>query len=369
MVKKVCLFLGAGASKAFGYPTTKDFLANLKPKLDTTQNNIVETLKESKNVVDIEHILNIINAFNKLNSNKLAEEFLQRRPPKFSLIKGPVKWRNFITAGTRLEKLVISDLFNQYRFEDSKTPDIISLYNQLFEDVIFKFNRTNELDIFTTNYDSVIEELCESNKKNKTCTLDGFVPVGSRGRLFWRPKESYFGEFDKDAKIRLRLFKLHGSLNWCERKNGDIEKVVLEQKVEASSRYKNNMLIYPAQKTYAETEPYSTLHQYFRENLNGSMACIVIGFAFRDELINDIFLNFLRTHKRHRLIVLSPTATEDVKANLSVSARNKIELDRFETQVRRIDTPFEADSFDRLYKETLSYKRRITRRGDIIHQH
>lgn len=368
MAKKLCLFLGAGASKAFGYPTTKDFLDNLRPKLDNTQNNIIESFQESKKVVDIEHVLNIITTFKALNSNELVAEFLNQKRPEFRLNKQKINWVGFLHSITRLEKVAISDLFNQYRFDDTNVADLISCYNQLFEKVIFKLNKTGELDIFTTNYDSVIEELCENTEGN-ICLLDGFVTVGPRGRLFWRPEDSYYKEFDKDAKLKLRLFKLHGSLNWCQLKNGEIEQVRLEQPVAESSRYKTNMLIYPAQKNYETNEPFNKLLKLFRENLDNTMACIVIGFAFRDELINEIFLDFLRKHKRRRLVVLSPTATKDVKTNLFFNIKNRVLLDRFENQVRRIDAPFEADSFDRVYNETLSYKRRITRRRDIIHQH
>jgi len=49
---------------------------------------------------------------------------------------------------------------------------------------------------------------------------------------------------------------------------------------------------------------------------NISFACLVIGFSFRDPYINRIFLDFLRANPKRKLIVVSPTASENVKENL-----------------------------------------------------
>lgn len=220
-----------------------------------------------------------------------------------------------------LKRVIISELYSQYQFNEKKVPRIVSLYGRLFAELAF-LNRNHQLDIFTTNYDSVVEEFCD-NTKIDVDLIDGFVDTLRTRRLFWRPKKAFQRDFREDASLKLRLFKLHGSLNWGERKNGNIEKVS-ELSVNGLSRYKRNVLIYPAQKTYEEEEPFSTLFKYFRDASETSKVFVVIGFSFRDDILNGIFLDHLRANPRNSLIVVSPNATQNVTENLLEGKKGKL---------------------------------------------
>lgn len=68
------------------------------------------------------------------------------------------------------------------------------------------------------------------------------------------------------------------------------------------------MLVYPtlSPKEGAVIEPYMTISKQFEVLMDTLDACIVIGFSFRDEHINDIFSKFLT--RRKSLIIVSPSA-------------------------------------------------------------
>lgn len=81
---------------------------------------------------------------------------------------------------------------------------------------------------------------------------------------------------------------------------------------------------------------------YFEDTLNQYSLCLVIGFSFRDPYINRAFLDFLRTiERKRRLIMVSPTASTDVKNNLLKNEK------RLEKRVTCIDKHFgKPETFD-----------------------
>jgi hypothetical protein len=86
---------------------------------------------------------------------------------------------------------------------------------------------------------------------------------------------------------------LHGSLNWKRHKTYGPEATSVERSVD-DPNYLEDLLIYPtlSPKEGAEIEPYMTIRKQFEVLMDTMDACIVIGFSFRDEHINDIFSKF-----------------------------------------------------------------------------
>ena len=80
--------------------------------------------------------------------------------------------------------------------------------------------------------------------------------------------------------------------------------------------YLEDLLIYPtlSPKEGAEIEPYMTIRKQFEVLMDTMDACIVIGFSFRDEHINDIFSKFQTRGKS--LIIVFPSADKTTFAHL-----------------------------------------------------
>ena len=311
---KVALFLGAGASRAFDYPTTREFVDNLREVLAEREKRVLDSFLKTPDVSDVEHVLQIIDRVIDFDSVPYINK-LFRGKAVFSInIEGNVfRWHDFVETCKRIKEKIISELHRQYEFDENKLEKIIECYDGLFDSIYFsvpKSIRAKELKtthVFTTNYDSVIEYYCAKKQIDFTC---GFELERFTRRQFWNPE--LFNDVDG-----LKLYKLHGSLDWRETNDGKIERLSTEEQVSgATKKYKRNILIYPAQKEYVSEQPFIALMNYFERVLNAHDVCLVIGFSFRDPYINRVFIDFLRANPNRKLIVVSPTASKNVEENL-----------------------------------------------------
>lgn len=142
--------------------------------------------------------------------------------------------------------------------------------------------RLTPVNLFTTNYDLLVEEALE---RNTVPFFDGFV--GSREPfLDVGPTEQ-----DDDVPARwARLWKLHGSTNWTLLSDGAVVR-------RTPSSADEQRLIHPSHLKYQESRrmPYLAMQDRFRAFLREPSATLVtIGYSFRDEHINDLIVQGLR---------------------------------------------------------------------------
>lgn len=90
--------------------------------------------------------------------------------------------------------------------------------------------------------------------------------------------------------MTIKLFKLHGSLNWRRRQDDSVVKIGSEERTRGTKRFKENLLVYPAEKFKPTIEPFKTLHGLFEKYFEECETCVFIGFAFRDEYLNSIIV-------------------------------------------------------------------------------
>ena len=210
---------------------------------------------------------------------------------------------------SRLRDKLIEDVYRQYQFREDKKEEICTTYWPLI-DFLFSYNHSHELSIFTTNYDRVIEKLCY---KKGIDVIDGFVRNQETDKHDLNPEEYewYPEEFKRTTSANnkniIKLYKLHGSLNWRVRFDDILVRIATEEKT-TSTNYKNNLVIYPSEKVKPEMKPFNQLHECFVDEIKRADAMVFIGFAFRDEYLNDIIKN---THMRK--IIISPHAAETIK--------------------------------------------------------
>ena len=350
---KVALFLGAGASRAFDYPTTLEFVGNLTDVLGADEKRILNSILRSPEVSDIEHVLQTLDPIIDFNSNSYVQNLFKKSQVRINLVDGQVSWNDFVRWCKRLKETIISELHRQYEFDRSKLQQIIDTFNEL-DSILSEINRVGELHIFTTNYDSVIERFCIDSGREIEFTC-GFRTDFRSGRQFWYPEELKDWKFDEDRNEGIRLYKLHGSLDWRETEDNRIERMPTEEEVSKTTRrYKRNILIYPAQKSYAIGEPFKPLMNYFEVVLNEHDLCLVIGFSFRDPLANSTFLDFLRASRKRRLIVVSPNASKGVDENLIGEEK------RLRKQITCLDKLFGEEETFEVIREALTPKPKKT---------
>ncbi|MCD4711783.1 MAG: SIR2 family protein [Clostridiales bacterium] len=145
--------------------------------------------------------------------------------------------------------------------------------------------RNNPVEIFTPNYDLLIESALES--KNIPF-FDGFI--GSRNAFF----DLHSIENEELPPRWAKLWKMHGSINWWENSNGKIFRGHSESS-------ENKRMIYPSHLKYEESRrmPYYAMQDRLGHFLGvGQAVLITCGYSFVDKHLNAIILERLAANPR-----------------------------------------------------------------------
>lgn len=140
------------------------------------------------------------------------------------------------------------------------------------------------LEVFTTNYDLLMEQALEVSE---VPYFDGFV--GSHRPAF----DLQAVEEDRLPDRWVRLWKLHGSVNWSMSAAGAVVRC-------PSSDPSDRTLIYPSHLKYDQSRrlPYLALLDRLRAFLRQPSAVLVSsGFSFRDNHINEVVGQALRANQ------------------------------------------------------------------------
>lgn len=174
------------------------------------------------------------------------------------------------------------------------------------------------VQIFTTNYDLLIELACE---ESHIVAINGFEGIFYRR---WNPgcfdydigkatTHAQTPRFEPSAR-HIRLYKLHGSLSWFE-DNGQF----YEEKPKSESK-RIPLVIYPSRLKYAESirPPFDWLFRRFSAGISEANLLICIGYRFADDNLNQYI--FTGLDNGLSLLVLSKEPI-DVLASRSTHPR------------------------------------------------
>jgi len=303
----------------FGFPDTKKFKTDLEESLAPNQdtNNMLSILQRSGHK-DIENVLTSIEELVNLPSN-----------PGYSLLNNTAYLTykdvngNPGTENKSFEQIVAdfreheAEIHNQvykvYSWDGAAVPrESPKLYDGFFD--ILR-DSEDGIHICTTNYDQVMENYIDA-PDNGLKRIDGFNNNDSEHKSFFQPNSfSEPNQNNSDTDDRnCYLYKLHGSLNWVSYYDKVRQRESEEQVADGS-----NFVIYPtlsSKDVDYEREPFRTMWEKFRDRIETSDVFIVIGYSFRDELINKEFQKFLRRTSDTKMFVISPSASEDTSRGL-----------------------------------------------------
>ena len=141
------------------------------------------------------------------------------------------------------------------------------------------------LDLVTTNYDLIIET---SIRATKLAIGNGFRegPVRRLNIDTWRDVVNGTALSPYSDGL---LTKLHGSVHWELERESD---VVLGG-TQFKGSHTRHALISPGFKGQPQREPFVSFHDYLESAIRNCHVALFIGFAFRDDHINDILLRNL----------------------------------------------------------------------------
>lgn len=314
------IFLGAGASKAFGIKTLQEMSQDLIELMEIKgYGDFVSEIKESLARYDIVPDFEAIYA--------IAEGVTN--------LKDSVKYYGPFTAYVCRDisqvkpKQDFSDLlkiFKNYLYNECKKCNqglIESVYDKLFE--ICDKSRFHEkrygdgsesgqepsvnvdYTIATTNYDMIVEFY---HRKKREDYADGFRQT----------KDPLIKELDLSTYSRQRqrwLIKLHGSI-WEYKHENNIFKTNEDPKsLSVPVQIQEEMMIYPTGEKPILKHPYYGFYHLFRIQKWNKL--IAIGHSFRDGPVNIAIIENLESIPHSNLVVVNPNPEEAIQ-NLGSSA-------------------------------------------------
>ncbi len=205
-----------------------------------------------------------------------------------------------------------------------KLPDHANAYRR-FALWLGHINRVAPVEIFTPNYDLLLEEAFE---QNRIAYFDGFV--GSREPFF----DLSAMEQDPIPDRWVRLWKVHGSVNWIKRRD---ESVYRRYPAPDPLPDYDRLLIYPSHLKYEQSRrmPYlamlDRLRAFFRDANSSNSVLVVCGYSFADEHLNELLLEGLRGNRSAQCFALMysdfnncsvAVTLADKHPNLSVLTKN-----------------------------------------------
>jgi hypothetical protein len=257
--------------------------------------------------------------------------------------------------------------------EEARFPE--ELPHRAFGRWLTRIERKVAVEVFTTNYDTLLERGFE---EERAPVFDGFV--GSRRPFFSTASLLHPGA--APARHWTRLWKIHGSVNWHWEEESDDGKRIVR-----GAEGTEGELIFPSVHKYDESrkQPYVAILEHLRHVLDRDTETLLVtaGYSFGDEHINEVIFDALdardRTHlaalqfkelgdehdliktakRRHNVIVYGPE-TAVVRGRRAEWRLNEEVSDRTK---HLLDIPFDSDAEPDKDKVSLTGHMRL---GDFV---
>jgi hypothetical protein len=138
--------------------------------------------------------------------------------------------------------------------------------------------------LLTFNYDTVIEESMPENISLWTPREGYGIDVTGVGHE-WAKKWLSNHKIESEKKAQVKLFKLHGSINWRLYKNN---KVVLKKRPyvvkarKGNPNYEGAAFLPPGWHKRVDRQPYSTIWRKARLEMERCKTLVIIGYSLPD---------------------------------------------------------------------------------------
>lgn len=257
----------------------------------------------------------VINSLEKERPEKALDRLYEIKSYCENILTCDISCKELIEFIDRYKKIFIEN----YVFTIDYSTN--SYHKAILKRITSRNSKLNKVNIFTLNYDVLIEKTAE---EMGIIINNGFI--GFHNRVFNPASfhlDVHFNNADgaKYFSKSINLFKLHGSLSWKldETKPPygiteiQIEKVNDEKIIP-------DCIIYPVQtkKKHSLDLPYSEMFRQFIELVNKpSSTLIIVGYSFLDEHVNDIITNAL-SNPSFNLIIFSFLGEAEAKDYLKL---------------------------------------------------
>lgn len=288
--KNIGFFFGAGTSCALNIPNVEQLTncinvaltGDFKAHFDLIKDDVATSV--FPRTPNIEDILNHLRRIRELIGEAVGKSYIG--------VSGE--------AAKKLDKEICTKIYNLI-LEKEETADLET--TKKFFAWLSILNREFSKEVFTTNYDLIIEKSLESSQ---IPYFDGFV--GAYEPFFWQESIDKIVGKDDMTQNWIRLWKIHGSLSWFWKEDLKTKspKIVRIGKIEKIEDEENELVIYPSKEKYdsSKKQPFVAYFDRLKKYLlNGELLFIFTGYSFSDQHINEIIFNCLRQNNRLSALV------------------------------------------------------------------
>jgi hypothetical protein len=286
--RKLGFFIGAGASISAGLSGMSLLTEEVYKKLPEEFKDTFIRFKE-KASNNIEQILNRVSLYRELIG--------ENEDLEYEGIKGKTELLKF-------EFHLYSAIFDLMGNEESLILDSHYIFCKWLR--VLHLNRNWPVEIFTPNYDVLIEKALEDSQ---VPYFDGFI--GSLSPFFLpeaiRAKSNEVSINEYPPKSWTRLWKIHGSINWRIIYDNDTNTRRIIRVPNKNLEMGDEMMIYPSLEKYEQSRklPFICLQDQLRDFLSHDECLfIIIGYSFSDQHLNEILFQGLRSNSRLTIISL-----------------------------------------------------------------
>jgi hypothetical protein len=288
--KNIGFFFGAGTSCALGIPNVEQLTDGIEKVLtdDYLKNfGLIKTdlgTHSTNRKVNIEDILNHIRRIREITGEKDNKAY--------EGVTGE--------SAKKLDKEICKKIYDIIL--DKEKAATLDNTKKFFAWLSI-LNRDFSKEVFTTNYDLIIEKSLESSH---IPYFDGFV--GSYEPFFWQESiDQIVGKNDLTQNW-IRLWKIHGSLSWFWKEDVSTksQNIIRIGKIDNIKDEENELVIYPSKEKYdsSRKQPFIAYFDRLKNYLlNGELLFIFTGYSFSDQHINEIIFNCLRQNNRLSAVV------------------------------------------------------------------
>jgi len=298
-----CFLIGAGCSFCAGKPLIGQLTSQVLDKVDPSIKAEFGGLKPAGDRSStIEDLIN----------------YLVRYQAILATVTNPTEHKlnpNWIESSlTAIKKEIVGAIVDDWVSSD--------VHRRFFQRIA---SHRKPLDIFTLNYDTIIEA---SLDEMRTGYIDGFRGTN---KAWFDP--ALFDEAQERSPI-VRLYKLHGSINWIRDPSGHVRRANIRSTDDLKDQ---PVVVYPSEQKYVQTQygVYETLLGRFRNRLRSSGVndrLVTAGYSFNDDHINEAIIDSICADRSNLTVIAFVGAETNVTAQKA----------RLEAIERRCDRRFNA---------------------------
>ena len=306
--KYLSFLVGAGCSKVAGLPLMPDLtkIVLSHDKISDETKSFLGTISGSfsgANFSTIEDYMSEIVDFLSITERRSRRGATQSK----ILIGGIERDLNELQEALEEIKQSIAHVFNEQEVD-------ISIHQKFIRAVHTSLQAGKPgrcVDYFILNYDTLIEDALGLEQ---VVYCDGFSGAATG---WWEPSAYY----TNNPQIRAaRVFKVHGSIDWCLFEDDPIPRRI-RSGIKTASDMKH-ILIYPAATKYQETQrnPFAQMLSYMRQTLcpneGKEMVLAICGYSFGDSHI-DLEIENALYQSNGRLTIAAFVSAEKPEGKLN----------------------------------------------------